>query len=164
MWVYFLAGRNRKGEVAAVGIGMSRDPETEVIRIEGLMPFKLELAGMEEGGQKLLEALKKRFKRYHLHGPWYTPADELKAYLDALPPASVGAQTKRVSLDLTLHDYVDLDEAVKQRGLTKSKFLRQAVHFYLAIHRYNAQGYLIQAIKDGDLVQFHDLKDPRSSR
>lgn len=164
MWVYFLAGRNRKGDVAAVGIGMSRDPETEVIRIEGLMPFKLELAGMEEGGQKRLEALKKQFKRFHLHGPWYKPADELKAYLDALPPASVGSSTKRVSLDLTLHDYVDLDEAVKQRGLTKSKFLRKAVRFYLAINRYDAQGYLIQAIKDGDLVQFKDLEDPRSSR
>lgn len=130
--------------------------------MEELMPFKVELVGLEEGGKTRLEALKRRFKDSHIHGPWFRPTGKLQAYLDDLEPLSVSSQTKRVSLDLSVRDYVRLDEAVKARNVTKSKFLRQAIRFFLAIDRYHAQGYLIQAIRDGDLIQFPKLEDPRS--
>lgn len=156
MWVYFIAGQGNKG-VVAVAIGMSREPEAEIARMEGLMPFKLELLGVEEGGQERLEALRKRFSKVHLHGPWYRPNKDLEGYLAALAPVSRTSLTKRVSLDLAISDYVQLDEAVKQRGVTKSHFLRTAVQFFLDITSYEARGYLIQAIKDGDLVQFRNL-------
>jgi hypothetical protein len=80
-----------------------------------------------------------------------------------LRPVDRGAgKPRRVSLDLEPEEFAALETMVEQMGtITKARLLRRAVKFYRSLIRYKAQGYLIQAIKGGKLVQFPDLEDIR---
>jgi hypothetical protein len=163
MWIYYIRGVGQSGKLIAVGIGLGTEPESRVAELEGMMPYRTELAGIEEGSQERLEALQERFRADHLHGPWYKPSAALVGHVAELQPVNrETGKTRRVSLDLDPSEFADLETMVEQMGtVTKSRLLRRAVKFYQSLVRYKAQGYLIQAIKGGKLVQFPDLEDIR---
>lgn len=71
------------------------------------------------------------------------------------------APTTRVSLDLTPEENAELNRLVKTlKTRTRARLLRQALRFYAVLVDHKEQGYLIQAIKGGSLLQFPDLDVP----
>jgi hypothetical protein len=71
------------------------------------------------------------------------------------------AKTIRVTLDLTPDEVELLDKMVKlRRTKTRARLLRQIIRFHSVLTEYKELGYLIQAIKQGHLLQFPDLDVP----
>ena len=67
----------------------------------------------------------------------------------------------RVPLDLTLADKAEAKAASELLGLkTLSRYLRRASKFYAMLARLHHNGYLIQAVKKGSLIQFYNLDLP----
>lgn len=163
-WIHYIAGKGKSGKLIAMAIGMDPDPDAVIAKYDDLMPFTIELIGLEEGSQERLEELRTRFRPIRLHGPWYKPTAELVEFVEGLKPIDRMQGSKRVSLDLMAEEFSQLEAMVKELGtVTKARLLRRALRFYLALGRYKARGYALQAIKDGKLIQFPDLehiKDP----
>lgn len=158
-YIHFIGGRNLKGKTVAVAMGVSSDPEGQLTSLEGSSPFELSLLALEEGDAERLEQLKERFKGSHARGPWFQATDELLAYVEALEPVDREAgKTKRVSVDLAAEDFALLESLVSEMGIrSKAEFFRKGLRLYAGLHRYKAQGYLIQAVRGGKMVQFPDL-------
>jgi hypothetical protein len=108
--------------------------------------------------------LKERFRAHHMNGPWYKAAPPIEEYIQSLPtPDRSSGVTRRVTVEIPPEDFAALTEATQRLGTkTKSRFIRKAYRFYIALSEYKARGYLIQAVKGGQLVQFPDLDDIRS--
>jgi hypothetical protein len=160
-WIYYVKGLGKTNKIVAIGIGLAANPETQIAELEGSMPFQLELAGVEEGSQERLEALYARFQADHLRGLWYKPSAAVLGHIAELSPVDRDtSKTRRVSLDLGPNEFAELELMVEQTGtVTKARLLRKAVRFYRSLMKYKAQGFLIQAVKGGKLVQFPDLDD-----
>jgi len=157
-WLHYIAGKGKTGKLVAIAIGMGPDPDTFVARYDDTMPFDISLMGIEEGSQERLEALRTQFQGGHLHGPWYKATGPLVTLVEGLEPVDRGQGSRRVSLDLPTAEFTQLEDMVKELGMvTKSRLLRRALRFYLRLGRYKARGYALQAIKDGQLIQFPDL-------
>ena len=155
----YIGGVGRNGKLVAVGIGLCADPAVYIASL-GAMPFELKLLAVEEGTAEKLEQLKEQFKAAHLNGPWYKPTDELQKYVDSLESvdAAVLGRAKRISLDLSPEEFAQLEGLVEEMGAkTKANLLRKAFRFYQALYRYKAQGFMIQAVKGGKMLQFPDL-------
>jgi len=71
------------------------------------------------------------------------------------------AEKRRVPLELTEDEVKDLDALVETRKTrTRSRLIRRALRFYKVLSDLKEQGYLIQGIKPGSLLQFPDLDVP----
>lgn len=163
-WVFFARGRGRTGKTVALAMDLHANPELWIEEMASKAPFpRLELAAMEEGSQDLLGRLKERFREYHLNGPWYKTGQLIEDYFQALPePDRRSGSARRITIEVPPDEFAALTEATARLGTrTKTRFLRQAYRFYLALSDYKARGYLIQAVKGGKLVQFPDLDDIR---
>jgi len=69
--------------------------------------------------------------------------------------------TIRVSLDLTRDELELLDRMVRLRKTkTRARLLRQIIRFHSVLTDHKERGYLIQAIKQGSLLQFPELDVP----
>ena len=67
----------------------------------------------------------------------------------------------RVPLELDEEELAALDELVKLMGTrTRTRLIRQALRFYKVLAEHKEKGYLIQAIKQGSLLQFPGLDVP----
>jgi Arc/MetJ family transcription regulator len=164
-WVFFARAMGRTGKVVALAMDLHPSPELWLEDIAAKSPFpKLRLAAMEGGSLDLLGRLKERFKAYHMNGPWYKVAQPIEDYIRELPePNRNQGGSRRVTIEIPPEDFAALAEATQRLGTkTKSRFIRQAYRFYLALSEYKARGYLIQAVKGGQLIQFPDLNDIRS--
>lgn len=158
-WIYFIGGRGKTGKIVAVAIGMSPNPEGKLASLAGNQPFRVELLGLEKGSQTRLEQLREKFAKAKLNGPWFRGEDALVSYIEALPPVDrEAARPRRVSLDLSAEDFIELEGMVSEASaVTKQRFLRAAYKSFGRLVRFQARGYKIQAIKGGKLVQFDDL-------
>jgi metal-responsive CopG/Arc/MetJ family transcriptional regulator len=68
---------------------------------------------------------------------------------------------RRVPLELTEAELKELDELVEVRKTrTRMRLVRRALRFYKVLSDHKEQGYLIQAVKQGSLLQFPDLDVP----
>jgi hypothetical protein len=161
MWIHYIGGLGKGDKLIVVAIGLSSDPEGQVSVLQDVSPFKLTLLGAEEGDQKRLEDLRQQFKGAQMHGPWFKVTNGLKEHVAALKPVTpTRPKPKRVSLDLPPNEFRDIEEVVAMLGLkTKARFLRKAARFYVRAGKLKAQGWGIQAVKAGKLLQFHDLDD-----
>ncbi len=158
-WIHYLGGRGKSGKIVAIGIGMSHDPDLFLSQHCSSLPFDAELLKIEEGSQELLDGIRQEYQVDHLNGPWYRVSDKLMDRISALK-LTHSSGTRRVSLDLSVQEFDELSAMVKELGTrTKSRLLRRALRFFLALRRYKARGYVIQAIKGGLLTQFHDFDD-----
>lgn len=161
-FIVFIGGESRLGKLVSVVMGLAPTPEALRSMIEDASPFELKILGAEPGGEDEHRELQKRFAPALMKGLWYRPSEDLLEYVKGLLPLEGQGPTKRVSLDLEPQDFADLEVFVREKGLkTKSALLRRALRFYRALHRYQAQGFVIQAIRNGRLVQFPDLDDIR---
>lgn len=161
-WIHFIGGKAKSGKLVAVAIGTSDNPEAEVAALRRTQPFDdIELLGLEPGSQSRLEALRERFKRWHLNGPWYKAEAVLQTYVGELEPVDRDmGKGRRVSLDLGPEEILELECMVTETNKgTKSRFLRSAYKTYGKLRRYAAQGYTLQALRDGNLVQIPDLDE-----
>lgn len=71
------------------------------------------------------------------------------------------AKTVRISLDLNPEEVAMLDQMVKVRKTkTRARLLRQMIRFESVLTEHKERGYLIQAIKQGQLLQFPELDVP----
>ena len=161
MWIHYIGGLGKGGKLVVVAIGLSSDPEGQVAVLQDVSPFRLTLLGAEEGSQKRLEDLRQQFKGAQMRGPWFKVTNGLKEHVDSLTPVTpTRPKPKRVSLDLPPSEFRDIEEVVDMLGLkTKARFLRKAARFYVRAGKLQAQGWGIQAVKGGKLLQFHDLDD-----
>lgn len=165
-WVFFARGMNKAGKTVALAMDLHPTPEVWLEEMAARSPFpKLKLAAMQVGDVDLLGRLRERFREYHMNGPWYRVGQLIEDYFQALPkPDRSQAATRRITVEIPSEDFAALTEATQRLGTrTKARFLRQAYKFYLALSDYKSRGYLIQAIKGGQLVQFPDLNDIRPS-
>jgi len=70
-------------------------------------------------------------------------------------------KTIRLTLDLMPEEMQELDrlrDRLKTR--TRSRLVRQALKFYSVLVDHRHEGYMIQAVKQGSLLQFPDLDVP----
>ncbi len=158
-FVHYIGGENRGHKIIAVGFGLSSDPVAHLASLQGTMPFDLRLLAVEQGTAEKLEGLKATFLSSHLHGFWYKPSPELLAHIQAIESVdpALGKAT-RVSLDLSPEEFSHLEKLVSEMGAkSKAKLLRMALRFYGALYRYKAQGFMIQAVRGGKMIQFPDL-------
>ncbi len=160
-FIYYIAADSKVGKIVSIAVGVSSDPEEEVSNLDAVMPFKMRLLGLELGSLGRLEAVRHQFRGAHIRGSWFQPSEELQTYVSLLPAIDRSKnQSIRVSLDLNYSEHADLERFVEELGSkTKARLLRRAFRFYQALHRYKAQGFLIQAVKGGTLIQFPDLDD-----
>lgn len=163
-FIVFVEGHNKQGKSVVVGLGLASNAEEFRTSLDLASPFELDVVGQEPGGPEKLRELQDRFVSQLIRGVWYRP-EAILEYAKSLPSVECANETKRVSLDLEPEDFADLVAFVKETNAkTKSSLLRRAFRFYRALYRYRAQGYLIQAVKNGKLVQFPDLDDIRESK
>ena len=162
-FIHFIGGEGRNGKLISVAMGLSANPESYIATLNGSMPFTLKLLGLEVGTAERLEELRKRFRSLHIKGPWFKAAPALTKYVEELEEVERDyAKTRRVSLDLDPEEFAELEMMVGELGeKTKAAVLRRARRFYRSILRYKAQGYMIQAIKGGEMIQFPNLDDVR---
>ena len=158
-YIHFIGGRNHDGKLIVVALGLSKDPESQLTLLADTSPFALYLLGIEEGTSERLEQLKEQFRKSHYRGAWFKATSDLVAYIDGLKEVDRdGGKTKRVSVDLTAEDFSQLEALVTELGVrSKAEFFRKGLKLYAALHRYKAQGFLIQAVKGGKLIQFPNL-------
>lgn len=163
MYIHYIGGEARNGKMVSIAIGVSSNPEAHLAKLSGEMPFALKLLGLEAGNKARLEEVRKEFKALHIKGPWYKPAPALTSHIEGLPEVERSdKKTKRVSLDLDPEEFAELELMVTELGeKMKSKVLRRALRFYRGLQQYKAQGYMIQAVKGGLMVQFPNLDDVR---
>lgn len=158
-FIHYIGGAGRNQKLVAIGFALSNDPAAHLASIQGTMPFDLKILAIEQGTPERLEELKELFKTAHLNGFWYTPKPELLAHIEAVESidTSLGKPT-RVSLDLVPEEFAALEKLVEEMGAkSKAQLLRKALRFYGAMYRFKAQGYGIQAVKGGKMIQFPDL-------
>lgn len=163
MWIVYMRGAGKNSKTISYGLDLVADPEGRIAEFSDVMPFTIELAGLEVGSRERLEQLREQFRSEHLHGPWYKPSEAIASHIGALPKVdrNTGAM-RRVSLDLASDEFAMLDSLVEKMGAkTKARLLRRALRFYSALTQYKAKGYLIQAVKNGKMIQFPDLEDIR---
>ncbi len=158
-WLFFVRGLSKTNRTVALAIELGPSPENWVRESERLMPYRLELAGVEEGSLELLERLRERFRGQHLHGPWYRPSEALEAYVAGLGPVDQDwNKARRITILVPPEEFSEIERSVKRLGLvTKSRLLRRAYRLYIDLGAYHARGYRIQAIREGKLVQFPNL-------
>ena len=158
-WIHFIGGKTTVGKLVAIAIGMSADPEHQLATLVNTQPFQCSLMGLEKGSPERLEAIRERFQQFRLNGPWFRAEMPLRAYVDVLEPVDrLAGKGRRVSLDLTAVDFIELEGLVTESGATtKQRYIRRALASYAKIIRFAGQGYAIQAIKDGALIQFEDV-------
>jgi hypothetical protein len=71
------------------------------------------------------------------------------------------AKSVRVPLRLTEDERDALDALKAQlKTRTRMRLIRRALRFYKVLADLKSQGYLIQAVKQGSLLQFPDLDVP----
>ena len=71
------------------------------------------------------------------------------------------SKTVRVSLDLTPDEVKELDRLkVLLRTRTRARLIRTALRFYGVLADHKMNGYIIQAVKQGSLLQFPELDVP----
>jgi hypothetical protein len=164
MFIHYVGGEGRNKKLVAIGFGLSTDPKAYVAALHGTMPFNLRLLACEKGDDAKLEKLRATFKGAHLNGPWYKPTPELQVHIDSVEAVDLEAskdapgKMTRVSLDLNADEFAALEQLVGEMGAkSKAQLLRQALRFYGNLYRYKAQGYGIQAVRGGKLIQFPDL-------
>lgn len=159
-FLHYIAGKTRAGKLVAIGFELSPDPEASLQALQGTMPFEVTSMAVEVGDSTKLETLRAQFRDFHANGLWYRPDAAIQEFvgkIESVDPA-VG-RTKRVSLDLVPEDFHDLETLVQETGIKgKAKLLRRALRFYAAMHRLKAQGFMIQAVKGGRMIQFPDLE------
>jgi len=162
-FIHYIGGEGREGKLISVAVGLSANPESHIASLSGSMPFSLKLLGLELGSPERLEEIRKQFRALHIKGPWFRAASQLTSYVDALAEVERDRhKTKRVSLDLGPEEFAELEMMVGELGeKTKASVLRRARRFYRSLLRYKAQGYMIQAVKGGQMIQFPDLDDVR---
>lgn len=162
-WIYYVEGLSNSNKVLTIGIGISSEPELEVASLARIMPYKVRLAAMEYGDLNLLEQRREQFISGRMNGMWFQPTENLSDLVRNLPVADREEfKGKRVSLDLSPEEFERLETLVSQLGTTtKARLLRKALRFYESLAKYKGQGYLIQAVKGGSLIQFPDLDDIR---
>lgn len=161
-FIHYIGGEGRNGKLVALGFGLSSDPEAHLATLKGTMPFNLKILAIEAGSAEKLELLREQFKKSHINGFWYQPTPELQQHVKAVEVVdpAMGKMT-RVSLDLSPDEFGQLEKLVEETGTKgKAKFLRKALRFYAALYRYKAQGYMIQVVRGGKMVQFPDLDVP----
>lgn len=158
-FIHYIGGETRSKKLVAVGLALSNDPVTHLASLKGTMPFELRTMAVEQGTPSQLEQLKETFKAAHLNGFWYKPSPALVAHVEAVESVdpALGKMT-RVSLDLTPEEFAALEKLVGESGTkSKAQLLRKALRFYRVMHAYKAQGYGIQAVRGGKMIQFPDL-------
>jgi len=161
MWIHYIGGHGAGEKLVAVEIGLGDDPEGYLAGLRKASPFQLDLLKLEEGSLPRLEAIQALFRSIRLQGgSWYRATSALRSHIEALPAVALKPKTRRVSLLLPPDEFVELEQAVEVLGTkTKNRLARQALRSYLKLVRFRAQGYKIQAIKGGKLVQFDDDLD-----
>ena len=71
------------------------------------------------------------------------------------------AKRHRVPLEFTPEELASLDILVKsQKARTRARVIRRALRFYKKLDELKNEGYLIQAVRKGSLLQFPDLDVP----
>lgn len=158
-FIHYVAGESRAKKLVAIGLALVPDPVAHLASLKGTMPFDLRTMALEIGTAEKLEELKAAYQAGHLHGFWFKPVPELLAHVAAVEPLDPSvAKMTRVSLDLTPEEFAGLKKLVEE-GCAKNKaqLLRKALRFYTAMYQYKAQGYGIQAVRGGKLIQFPDL-------
>lgn len=71
------------------------------------------------------------------------------------------AEGSRVPVTLTPQELAELDRLkALLKTKTRARLVRQALRFYGVLADLKQQGYLIQAIKQGSLLQFPELDVP----
>lgn len=162
-FIHYIGGTARTGKLISIGIGLSNDPRATLENLKGTLPFELKMMAIEAGTADRLESLKETFKTAHQNGFWYHPTEELQAHVAAVETVDQDlGKTTRVSLDLVPEEFAALAKLTEEMGVrSKAELLRKALRFYGAIYRYKAQGFGIQAVKGGKLIQFPDLDSVR---
>jgi hypothetical protein len=70
-YVYFIKSNDR------VKIGKSKDVHERMIQLKTSNPYKLELIGVIEGYGEKENELHEKFKKYRLHGEWFSLSKEI---------------------------------------------------------------------------------------
>jgi len=157
-YVCYIGGRGRKGSLVVIQIALTSDPDKYLTHLKPTQPYDLELLGSEVGNEDVLEERRSKFKSALKNG-WVKYTDELGLFVKALPKLDSKKGMKKVCVDWTAAEVAEIEFGVDRLGLkTKTKVIRRAVKFYLALVGYKARGWTIQAIKDGKFHAFHDLE------
>jgi hypothetical protein len=82
--VYFIQGM--KG--GPIKIGHSRDVEKRIKELQTGFPTKLIVLALLPGSRSTEASLHRRFKKYRLHGEWFSPAPELLEYIRSVNTGS----------------------------------------------------------------------------
>lgn len=159
-WICYIAGQGRKGDTIIVHIGLADDPLKYTSDIANYQPYKLVMLGCEPGNPEILEERMDQYKTPFQNG-WFRPTEDLMSYIQNLPTPDYGkVGTKKICVDFTAQEATDIEHGAKQSGLkTKTRLIRRAVQFYLALWAYKNKGWTIQAIKGGQFQAFEDLDD-----
>ena len=71
-----------------VKIGVSREPERRLVKLQADCPMEAKLLGVIEGGYKLEKVLHKRFRKYHARGEWFHMQGPVLAWAENLSNVS----------------------------------------------------------------------------
>lgn len=162
MWIHYIGGLGANDKLIAIEIGLGKDPERYLEDLRKSSPFQLDLMKLEAGSLKRYETVQALFRGIRLQGgSWYRATDVLRNHINALPVVDrTKVKTRRVSLLLPPDEFAELEWAVEVMGTkTKNRLARRALRSYLRLVRYRAQGYKVQVIKGGTMVQFNDDLD-----
>lgn len=159
-WICYIAGQSRKGDNIIVHIGLAEDPLKYTADLGLYQPYKLNLLGCEMGTPELLEERREAYKTPFQNG-WYKPSEELMAHIKGLPtPDYSKAGTKKICVDFTSQEAAHIEQGAKISGAkTKTRLIRRAVKFYLALWAYKNKGWTVQVIKGGKFHAFENLDD-----
>lgn len=162
-FIHYIGGTSKAGKLISIGIGLSSDPAAALEALKGTMPFDLRMLAVELGTSERLESVKAAFKAACQNGFWYQPTAELEAHVNGIESVDPDlGKTTRVSLDLVPEEFAALAKLTQEMGVrSKAELLRRALRFYGAMYRYKAQGFGIQAVKGGKLIQFPELDTAR---
>jgi hypothetical protein len=71
------------------------------------------------------------------------------------------AKPVRVPIEMTLEERAELDRLkTLMKTRTRARLIRQALRFYGVLADLKQRGYLIQAVRQGSLLQFPELDVP----
>ncbi len=156
--LYYIGGRSKTGKLISVAIGITSNPDVQLAALQESSPFHdLSLLALEDGSQERLEQIKR--EHHCFGGPWFTVTAALERHISELPAYDASKRTiRRVSVDLDPEEWLALEVMVEELGeKMKSKVVRRALRFYRALLKYKAQGFLVQAVRGGELHQFPKL-------
>ena len=159
-WIHYIGGLDQtSGNLTVIRIGISTNPRESLVELFPTSPFHLILLGYERGTYDLLEKRRAYFNPALIQNDWYHPKEELVEHIDSLPAVDIGKwKPRKFCIDLSPEDWLLLEAAAEEFGaITKTRFVRNAITFYMRLSAYRARGFCLEANQPGVRVVFSDL-------